>query len=95
MKACIFLHKAIIGIKKKVNFNEYIEKHRKEMLLYTVNDFQEFDDSSLSAYLELKVQHPEHENTQLILECQWYMYSPEFDSVETQPFKRFASSKIT
>ena len=78
-----------------MNFNEYIEKHRKEMLLYTVNDFQEFDDSSLSAYLELKVQHPEHENTQLILECQWYMYSPEFDSVETQPFKRFASSKIT
>ena len=69
MKACIFLHKAIIGIKKKVNSNEYIEKHRKEILLYTVNDFQELDDSSLSSYSELKVQHPEHENTQLILEC--------------------------
>ena len=68
-EACIFLHKAIIGIKKKVNSNEYIEKHRKEMLLDTVNDFQELDDSSLSGYSELKVQHPEHENTQLILEC--------------------------
>lgn len=52
-----------------MNSNEYIEKHRKEMLLYTVNDFQELDDSSLSSYSELKVQHPEHENTQLILEC--------------------------
>ena len=52
-----------------MNPNEYIEKHRKEMLLDTVNGFQELDDSSLSDYSELKVEHPEHEKTQLILEC--------------------------
>ena len=69
----MFLHKAIIGIKKKVNSNEYIGKHSNEMLLYTVNDFQELDESSLSAYSEMKVQHPEHANTQLILECQRYI----------------------
>ena len=78
-----------------MNSNEYLEKYRKEILLHIVNDFQELGDSSLSACSELQVQHPEHENIQLILECQWNMYTPEFGREETQPFKRLASCRIT
>ena len=70
-----------------MNSNEYLENYRKEILLHIVNDSQELGDSSLSACSELQVQHPEHENTQLILECQWKMYTEEFGSKEINPSK--------